>query len=444
MCIRDRECRGPTSRPGPPPPAPPAGADRCWPRRPPFGHDKPAVIDDRDLFAEVLNLVELMAGEEHAPTRTGLFHEHLADGVDPRWVQSGQGLIQNEQFRSVHQRGGKLHPLLVPMGEGIHLAVRSVCDAEPLQPCSCRYRCVGHAHPVQSAEVSSCSPTSMAGYRPCSSGMYPKRRRSFWPTGAPFHLTVPESSSVTLKTARTVVVLPAPFGPRKPTTWPEGTEKERSSGAGRAPYLRVSPSSSKGPLSTTDYVPHGRLTDAVALVARQCRTVALPVAGGTPAHARATCQSPVCDANHRLAEHSTPYRAVELCITEREDSPIRSNQAISGAVRRRRSGACWHRRSERVDLRHFLGGLPPCTGGDIRPHLFRLCRTGDHRSNHRLGCQPRTGQIQKGVPSLGSPRVQSLDNVKVLITELTGRAITPPLQARARGWRFAPGVLASQ
>src|SRR5664279_5277762 len=237
----------------------------------------------------------------------------------------------------------------------------------------------------------------MAGYRPCSSGMYPKRRRSFWPTGAPFHLTVPESSSVTLKTARTVVVLPAPFGPRKPTTWPEGTEKERSSGAGRAPYLRVSPSSSKGPLSTTDYVPHGRLTDAVALVARQCRTVALPVAGGTPAHARATCQSPVCDANH-----------------------------------------------QRVDRRHFLGGQPPCTGGHIRPNLFRLCRTGDHRSNHRLGCQPRKGQIQKGVPSLGSPRVQSLDNVKVLITELTGRAITPPLQARARGWRFAPGVLASQ
>jgi hypothetical protein len=119
----------------------------------PSGHDKTAVIDDRDLFAEVLNLVELMAAEEHAPTRTGLSHEHLADGVDPRWVQSGQGLIQNEQFRSVHQRGGKLHPLLVPMGEGIHLAVRSVCDAEPLQPCSCRYRCVGHAHPVQSAEV---------------------------------------------------------------------------------------------------------------------------------------------------------------------------------------------------------------------------------------------------------------------------------------------------
>ena len=45
--------------------------------------------------------------------------------------------------------------------------------------------------------------------------------------------------------ARMVVVLPAPLGPRKPTTWPAGTLNERSSSAVSVPNVRRRPSSSK-------------------------------------------------------------------------------------------------------------------------------------------------------------------------------------------------------
>ena len=50
--------------------------------------------------------------------------------------------------------------------------------------------------------------------------------------------------------------------------------------------------------------------------------------------AKAKCRRLARNANHRCAERLSSSRAVELGITEREDSPIGSNQAISGTVRR--------------------------------------------------------------------------------------------------------------
>jgi hypothetical protein len=42
--------------------------------------------------------------------------------------------------------------------------------------------------------------------------------------------------------ARIVVVLPAPFGPRNPKTWPEGTSNDSPSSAMTDPYRRRKPS----------------------------------------------------------------------------------------------------------------------------------------------------------------------------------------------------------
>src|SRR6266516_1682537 len=70
------------------------------------------------------------------------------------------------------------------------------------------------------------------------------------PTGTPFHRTDPASRSVRPKIARIVVVLPAPFGPRNPTTCPEGTEKLRLSRAVTVPKRRLRPSSSNRPATS--------------------------------------------------------------------------------------------------------------------------------------------------------------------------------------------------
>ena len=47
-------------------------------------------------------------------------------------------------------------------------------------------------------------------------------------------VAVPELADMNPVSIRMVVDLPAPLGPRKPSTWPRGTEKVTSTTAGRS------------------------------------------------------------------------------------------------------------------------------------------------------------------------------------------------------------------
>jgi hypothetical protein len=67
-------------------------------------------------------------------------------------------------------------------------------------------------------ETSSSAPAASSG-----------RRQAAY--GRPPIVTDPESGASRPRISRIVVDLPAPFGPRKPVTWPRGTMKDRSSTA---------------------------------------------------------------------------------------------------------------------------------------------------------------------------------------------------------------------
>jgi hypothetical protein len=54
-------------------------------------------------------------------------------------------------------------------------------------------------------------------------------------------VTKPDVGASSPTIIRIVVDLPAPFGPKKPVTTPDGTEKLKSSTAVFAPYLLVNP-----------------------------------------------------------------------------------------------------------------------------------------------------------------------------------------------------------
>src|SRR5437764_387676 len=54
-------------------------------------------------------------------------------------------------------------------------------------------------------------------------------------SGMPATIAVPELGAISVASVRTVVVLPAPFGPRKPKTSPWPTLNDRSSKARRSP-----------------------------------------------------------------------------------------------------------------------------------------------------------------------------------------------------------------
>jgi hypothetical protein len=57
--------------------------------------------------------------------------------------------------------------------------------------------------------------------------------------GTPATTAVPEVGAIRVPSVRTVVVLPAPLGPRKPNTSPEAMVKETSSKAVRSPKRLV-------------------------------------------------------------------------------------------------------------------------------------------------------------------------------------------------------------
>ena len=107
-------------------------------------------------------------------------------------------------------------------------------------------------HPGRAA--GRCSAPAPAGARtPSGRGDGPRgsisapTRRIGWASsrnGRPRTVAVPEVGRVRPRMQRIVVVLPEPFGPRKPVTRPGSTVTVRSSTATRARYAFVSPSSS--------------------------------------------------------------------------------------------------------------------------------------------------------------------------------------------------------
>src|SRR4051812_18089601 len=67
------------------------------------------------------------------------------------------------------------------------------------------------------------------------------RSRECWVAGWPRMSIVPESGPSTFMIMRSVVVLPAPFGPRRPKEPPRGTESERSWTATCPEYALLTP-----------------------------------------------------------------------------------------------------------------------------------------------------------------------------------------------------------
>ena len=100
------------------------------------GGDDAAVVDDRDLLADVLDELELVAGEEDGGAARRLAAEHLGERVHRDRVEAGERLVEDEQLGLVQQRGRELCALLVAVRELLHLRAGAILEAEPLEPAS--------------------------------------------------------------------------------------------------------------------------------------------------------------------------------------------------------------------------------------------------------------------------------------------------------------------
>ena len=204
------------------------------------------MVDDRDLLADVLHQLELMAGEEHGGAAGSLAAQHVGERLHRDRVEPRERLVKHEQLRLVHQRRSQLGPLLVAVRELLHLGVRPLGESETLEPARCG------SSVLRSPPSRAGARSTRAARRHASAGTGPAppactrtaaaRRR---PIGRPSQSTSPLSSSTRPKMARMAVVFPAPFGPRKPSIRPRATETEHPSSACTWPNrLRMSSTAS--------------------------------------------------------------------------------------------------------------------------------------------------------------------------------------------------------
>ena len=70
--------------------------------------------------------------------------------------------------------------------------------------------------------------------------------------------TIPASAPQKPSARRSAVVFPAPFGPRRPTQAPSGTEKVTAESAGRLRKCFETPSHSMAAIARKDRGPRGR------------------------------------------------------------------------------------------------------------------------------------------------------------------------------------------
>ena len=111
------------------------------------------MVDDRDLLADVLDELELVAGEEDGRAARRLVAEHLGERAHGDRVEPGERLVENEQLRLVQERRRELCALLVAVRELLDLRVGAVGETEPLEPVRCRGARRAVAEPVQTPEV---------------------------------------------------------------------------------------------------------------------------------------------------------------------------------------------------------------------------------------------------------------------------------------------------
>jgi hypothetical protein len=138
------------------------------------------------------------------------------------WVEPGGGLVEEQHRRIVEQRSGQRRPLSEALGERAAQIVGPVGQVDRPEGALDALLRVGQ--PVETGEEFEVLSHREAQVQALDSGMIEIRARIAGPfsalKGIPVTAADPEVGAMSVPSVLTVVVLPAPFGPRKPKTSP--------------------------------------------------------------------------------------------------------------------------------------------------------------------------------------------------------------------------------
>ena len=158
-----------------------------------------------------------MAGEHHRHAGVGVLAQDAAEDVDADGVEAGERLVEHQQLRVVHERGGELHALLVAERELLHPLAGALLQPEALDPAVGRGLGVRARDAVQPGEVDELVADAHLRVQAALLGHVAEPRAGRG-VGGRGRGTAPARGPArsTPRTMRMVVVLPAPLGPTKP------------------------------------------------------------------------------------------------------------------------------------------------------------------------------------------------------------------------------------
>ena len=90
--------------------------------------DDAAVVHDDEVVADLLNLAEVMARQQHRRPRRGEAADELADLADLTGIQAVRRLVQHQQLRPAQQQPGEAETLLHALRVGADLAVDGIAQ----------------------------------------------------------------------------------------------------------------------------------------------------------------------------------------------------------------------------------------------------------------------------------------------------------------------------
>ena len=91
------------------------------------------MVDDHDAAAQLLDIVEVVRGEQHGGSEFAIDGaQKVADVVLGHHVEADGGLVEKQQRRIVQQRGGKVAAHALAERKLAHRRVQVVADAQNL------------------------------------------------------------------------------------------------------------------------------------------------------------------------------------------------------------------------------------------------------------------------------------------------------------------------
>ncbi|BAS17911.1 hypothetical protein AHiyo8_62140 [Arthrobacter sp. Hiyo8] len=194
-----------------------------------------AYAHDTHMGAHLFHFREEVAGDEHGGAPGGEGADQAAHLPGPLRIQAVGGFIEDKQFPRPQQGMCNSQPLLHPERIGAHLFARGMGQPHPLErfihPCGPGPRGCVKIGAVQSPKVRRPGQERVEG-RPSTSEPTLGRTVASWRGISPPRTRMrPFVAAANPSSNRMVVVLPEPFGPRKPKTEPRGTAKSTPSTA---------------------------------------------------------------------------------------------------------------------------------------------------------------------------------------------------------------------